>query len=94
MCRGVFGCHTALVLRRLRRLCHYQYHCSPTFVITSATVANPESHVKELLGEPSRVQQLNLRQGCRQCCTCEGGVSVVGAAAPHLHAAWWISGHD
>eukprot|EP00891_Asterochloris_glomerata_P009914 jgi/Astpho2/9914/e_gw1.00152.3.1_t len=48
--KGVFGCHTALVLRRLRRLCHYQYHCSPTFVITSATVANPESHVQELLG--------------------------------------------
>ena len=54
-CRGVFGCHTALVLRRLRRLCHYQYHCSPTFVITSATVANPESHVQALLGEPSFV---------------------------------------
>ncbi len=49
-CRGVFGCHTALVLRRLRRLCEGTYRCSPTFVVTSATVANARQHVQDLLG--------------------------------------------
>lgn len=50
-CRGVFGCHTALVLRRLRRLCMREYGSSPTFVVTSATIANPSHHVQALLGE-------------------------------------------
>lgn len=50
-CRGVFGCHTALVLRRLRRLCEREYGSFPTFVVTSATIANPQQHVRALLGE-------------------------------------------
>ena len=49
-CRGVFGCHTALVLRRLRRICARLYNVHPTFVVTSATVANPQQHVQNLLG--------------------------------------------
>ena len=48
--RGVFGCHTAFVLRRLRRLCERFYRAHPTIVVTSATVANPKEHVQELLG--------------------------------------------
>ncbi|KAL3163301.1 hypothetical protein ABBQ32_009693 [Trebouxia sp. C0010 RCD-2024] len=48
--KGVFGCHTAFVLRRLRRLCERFYRAHPTFVVTSATVANPKEHVQELLG--------------------------------------------
>lgn len=47
---GVFGCHTALVLRRLRRLCQRVYDSSPTFVVTTATVANPQEHACQLLG--------------------------------------------
>ena len=50
MRRGVFGCHTALVLRRLRRVCERCYGVRPSFVVTSATVANPQQHVQELLG--------------------------------------------
>lgn len=73
--RGVFGCHTALILRRLRRLLHHcmflfsgissnvhlsycnfkkleadhdlisaVYGAEPTFVVCSATVANPREH--------------------------------------------------
>lgn len=53
LCRGVFGCHTALVMRRLRRLCHREYHTDPRFVITSATIANPDGHAANLLGELS-----------------------------------------
>ncbi|CAM6099284.1 unnamed protein product [Calypogeia fissa] len=48
--RGVFGCHTALIMRRLRRICHYLYGTEPTFIVCSATVANPSDHAQELLG--------------------------------------------
>ncbi|KAJ7298096.1 hypothetical protein O6H91_Y016800 [Diphasiastrum complanatum] len=48
--RGAFGCHTALILRRLRRLCHHLYGTEPTFVICSATIANPREHAMELVG--------------------------------------------
>jgi DEAD/DEAH box helicase domain-containing protein len=48
--RGAFGCHTALVLRRLRRLCADVYGRLPAFVFCTATLANPREHVRELAG--------------------------------------------
>jgi DEAD/DEAH box helicase domain-containing protein len=51
--RGVFGSHTALVLRRLRRVCA-RYGAHPTFVLASATVADPGSHAERLIGLPVR----------------------------------------
>eukprot|EP00850_Spirogloea_muscicola_P012778 SM000084S23114 [mRNA] locus=s84:256257:265074:+ [translate_table: standard] len=48
--RGVFGCHTALILRRLRRVLLQVYGCQPSFIICSATVANPREHAQELVG--------------------------------------------
>ncbi len=49
--RGVFGSHVANVIRRLRRAC--QIHGSdPTFILTSATIANPQELAQELTGEP------------------------------------------
>ena len=47
--RGVFGAHVAHVLRRLRRLCSL-YGASPTFVLASATVAEPEVAAGRLTG--------------------------------------------
>ena len=48
--RGVFGSNVANVLRRLRRICAF-YGSHPTFICTSATIANPEElarrHVEE-----------------------------------------------
>jgi DEAD/DEAH box helicase domain-containing protein len=38
--RGVFGSNVANVLRRLRRICAF-YGSHPTFICTSATIANP-----------------------------------------------------
>lgn len=38
--RGVFGSHVANVIRRLKRICQY-YGSEPTFICTSATIANP-----------------------------------------------------
>jgi DEAD/DEAH box helicase domain-containing protein len=48
--RGVFGAHVAQVLRRLRRLCRH-YGAEPTFVLSSATVAEPEVAAERLVGD-------------------------------------------
>jgi DEAD/DEAH box helicase domain-containing protein len=48
--RGVFGAHVAQVLRRLRRLCRH-YGAEPTFVLSSATVAEPEVAAGRLVGD-------------------------------------------
>ncbi len=49
--RGVFGSHTANVLRRLRRLCHF-YGSEPQFICCSATIANPQELAERLLEAP------------------------------------------
>lgn len=48
--RGVFGSHMAWVLRRLSRICRL-YGADPLFILSSATVGNPEELGKNLLGE-------------------------------------------
>ncbi|MCI9889994.1 DEAD/DEAH box helicase [Micrococcales bacterium 31B] len=48
--RGVFGSHIAMVLRRLRRLSR-MYGGDATFVLTSATVAQPEVSAARLVGD-------------------------------------------
>lgn len=47
--RGVFGAHVSHVLRRLRRICA-SYGATPTFVLASATVADPEVAAGRLTG--------------------------------------------
>jgi len=49
--RGVFGSHLANVLRRLRRICRH-YGSDPTFVCSSATIANPRELAERLTGQP------------------------------------------
>jgi DEAD/DEAH box helicase domain-containing protein len=49
--RGVFGAHVAAVLRRLRRLAaHYGTGPGPTFLMASATTADPAASAARLLG--------------------------------------------
>ena len=48
--RGVFGSHLANVLRRLRRICQF-YGSDPTFVLCSATIANPDELARALVGD-------------------------------------------
>jgi len=52
--RGIFGSHMAWVLRRLKRICSY-YGSAPQFVLSSATVANPDELAVDLLGEEAEV---------------------------------------
>src|SRR4051812_30819181 len=47
--RGVFGAHVAQILRRLRRVAAL-YGAHPTFVLASATVAEPEVSAGRLTG--------------------------------------------
>lgn len=47
--RGVFGAHTAGVIRRLRRIAA-RYGAHPTFVLASATAADPATHARALTG--------------------------------------------
>ncbi|KAK9684448.1 hypothetical protein RND81_10G210900 [Saponaria officinalis] len=51
--KGAFGCHTALILRRLQRLCSHVYGSDPSFVFSTATSANPREHVMELANLPT-----------------------------------------
>ena len=47
--RGIMGSHMAQVLRRLRRICAH-YGSRPQFILSSATIAQPEIFVRNLTG--------------------------------------------
>ncbi len=47
--RGIMGSHMAQVLRRLRRICAH-YGSPPQFMLSSATIAQPELFVRDLTG--------------------------------------------
>ncbi len=47
--RGMFGSHTAHIIRRLRRIAEH-YGSNPTFVFTSATIGNPSNLAEALSG--------------------------------------------
>jgi len=49
--RGVFGSHLANILRRLHRVCRH-YGSNPTFICSSATIANPRDLAEKLVGAP------------------------------------------
>ncbi|WP_188881966.1 DEAD/DEAH box helicase [Alicyclobacillus cellulosilyticus] len=52
--RGVFGSHVANVIRRLLRVCAH-YGARPQFILSSATVANPEDLARSLTGRGAAV---------------------------------------
>ena len=49
--RGVFGSHVANVLRRLKRVARY-YGADPQFILTSATIGNPQKLAEGLIEAP------------------------------------------
>ena len=56
--RGVFGSHFANILRRLKRVCRF-YGASPTFICSSATIANPRELTEALLEEEVELIERN-----------------------------------
>ncbi len=56
--RGVFGSHLANVLRRLHRICRH-YGSNPTFICTSATIANPRALAEQLTEQPFELVEEN-----------------------------------
>jgi DEAD/DEAH box helicase domain-containing protein len=49
--RGVFGSHLGNIIRRLQRVCRH-YGSNPTFICSSATIANPRELAERLVGAP------------------------------------------
>ncbi|GFF63037.1 putative ATP-dependent helicase HRQ1 [Aspergillus udagawae] len=47
---GLFGSHVAFIMRRLRRICAAVGNRQVRFISCSATVANPEEHMKAIFG--------------------------------------------
>jgi DEAD/DEAH box helicase domain-containing protein len=47
---GLFGAHMAFIMRRLRRICAAVGNRHVKFISCSATVANPEEHMKTIFG--------------------------------------------
>ncbi|KAI3867374.1 hypothetical protein MKX03_036501 [Papaver bracteatum] len=62
--KGAFGCNTALILRRLRRLCAHVYSSDPSFIFCTATSANPREHAMEL----ANLQAVELIQNDGSSC--------------------------
>ncbi|XP_068668097.1 uncharacterized protein [Aristolochia californica] len=56
--KGAFGCHVSLILRRLQRICSHVYGSHLSFVLCTATSANPREHAMELVN----LQNLELVQ--------------------------------
>ncbi len=52
--RGLLGIHVAWIIRRLRRISKY-YSSDPGFILTSATLGNPEQHSENLVGKKFEV---------------------------------------
>lgn len=68
--RGIFGSHTALLLRRLRRVARY-YGADPVFAGASATSGDPASSFSRLIGE-----QASSVRPVTQDCSPHGAVDV------------------
>jgi DEAD/DEAH box helicase domain-containing protein len=49
--RGVFGSHVANVIRRLKRIANF-YGANPQYILTSATIGNPEELGRKIINEP------------------------------------------
>ena len=70
VCRGVFGSHVAMVLRRLRRLVAH-YGGTPRWMLASATIGNPGELATRLTGPAVRRGRGRRRAArARSCSRC------------------------
>ncbi|MHA1214767.1 MAG: DEAD/DEAH box helicase [Candidatus Hodarchaeales archaeon] len=52
--RGVFGSNVAQLIRRLNRILEY-YNARPQYILSSATINNPETFAEKLIGKPVEI---------------------------------------
>ncbi|KAI4365849.1 hypothetical protein MLD38_021798 [Melastoma candidum] len=86
--KGAFGCHTALILRRLRRLCTHVYGSDPAFIFSTATSANPSQHCMEL----ANLESIELVQNDGSPSAKKLFVLWNSSESPQTHENW-SSGH-
>ncbi len=85
--RGIMGSHMAQVFRRLSRVCSH-YGSKPTFVFSSATIANPSELAGQLTGLPVDVIEDNgAPQGSRHIVLLDPDVGPAQSAILLLKAA-------
>lgn len=85
--RGLLGSHMSQVLQRFKRVCAY-YGSEPTFVFTSATVANPDELARQLCAMPvSSVQESESARGGRHLVLMDGSDGPAQTAILLLKAA-------
>jgi len=56
--RGVFGSHVANVIRRLKRVATF-YGVNPQFILTSATIGNPQELAERLIESPVKLIEVD-----------------------------------
>ncbi len=85
--RGVMGSHVAQIFRRFHRICR-RYGVSPTFVFSSATVADPARLARQLSGQPvTAITQSGAPRGNRHLVFVNPQTSPAQAAILLLKAA-------
>ena len=85
--RGILGAHFSQVLRRLQRVCRL-YGSSPTYVFTSATVANPGQLTGQLSGlEVSAITRSGAPGGNRHMVVMDPAQGTANTAIALLKAA-------
>jgi DEAD/DEAH box helicase domain-containing protein len=85
--RGVMGSHVAQIFRRFRRICEH-YGATPTYIFSSATLANPGQLAEQLSGlSIATVDQSGAPQGQRRLIFIDPAASPAQAAILLLKAA-------
>jgi DEAD/DEAH box helicase domain-containing protein len=85
--RGMLGAHMAQTLRRLQRICRH-YGACPTFIFTSATLADPGRMAGQLIDAPvAAITQSGAPQGNRHIVLIDPSSSAAQAAILMLKAA-------
>lgn len=91
--RGVYGSHLANVLRRLKRIANF-HGSNPTFVMCSATIANPKEHAEALIEQAVElVDQNGAPAGARTLVFYNPPVlnKELGIRRSYLTASRWIA---
>lgn len=92
--RGILGAHVSAVLRRLDRVCEH-YGSRPTYLATSATVANPSELVSRLVGRDVKtIDNDGAPRGAKHFVLWNpqsAGTDQLGRRSADEDARWWLT---